>query len=68
MIGGLAGSGAGGASDIGGVTPGAGAAGDPFAEITSKVDDPMALTSQDVDVAKPLTFPAASVTVLQLRT
>ncbi len=41
-------------------------AADPFAEITSAKDDPMTLAKREVDLARPITFPAASVTVLEV--
>lgn len=40
-------------------------ASDPFAEITSRADDPMTLKTRDIDPTKPAEFPAASVTVLK---
>jgi alpha-N-arabinofuranosidase len=42
-------------------------AADPFAEITSSKDDPMTTKTREVNLAMPITFPAASVTVLEMQ-
>jgi alpha-L-arabinofuranosidase len=41
-------------------------AADPEAEITSAQDDPMRVKTREIDITRPLVFPAASVTAVEL--